>query len=113
MVNLLHTNFNLTTSTSAIDRELQKLTITWKNVLPIPVEWNTPEVLDKRILFVHNLLIEHAKHTPMVYIDEVGFNLRTTHKKGRSLSGTPATLTVLPKVCISLPHIIYNYYFIR
>jgi len=44
LVEAVEQKFNIETSISGIDRALSKLDITWKNVYPIPVDWNTDSI---------------------------------------------------------------------
>jgi len=69
--------------------------VTWKNVMTIPIDWNTLEVLRARTEYVHQLLLMMDRNR--VYLDETGFNLHTKKSKGRALAGNPATITVVPK----------------
>jgi transposase len=96
MVLDLKEKFGIESSTSAIDRALKKLSIMWKTVLPIPVDWNTVEVIHARQMFVGNTLVPFLLR-PKVYIDESGFNLHTRRTKGRAIAGQPATITLMPK----------------
>jgi transposase len=84
----------LSSSTSALDRELQKMDISWKMVMPILPSWNSYETLVARREYVTQLVFCNR---PLVFIDESGFHMQTKRSKGRSLSGEPAVLTVLPK----------------
>lgn len=85
MVDILEKDLHITTSTSALDRAFSKMDITWKNVLTIPYDWNTIEVLGKRQEFLRDIALTVGR--PQVYIDESGFNLHVKKSKGRSLEG--------------------------
>lgn len=69
--------------------------ITWKNVLKIPQDWNTLEVLEQRAEYVRATV--HYSNRNVVYVDESGFNLHISKSKGRSLAGEPATVSLAPK----------------
>ena len=48
--------------------------ITWKNVLPIPTDWNSHATVQSRITFVGTQLAKiHAAERALVYIDEPDF----------------------------------------
>src|SRR5690606_38919229 len=68
--------FSIETSVPAIHNALSKLNVSWKTVLPIPVSWNTPDILRKRTEFVGNTLVRIASRVH-VYLDEKGWNLTT------------------------------------
>jgi transposase len=87
--------FKIETSASSIDRALTKMNITWKNVLPIPVDWNTDNVIERRISFVS--AISNCFPRATIYIDETGFCMHTKKSKGRAVKGEPAKLTLVPK----------------
>jgi transposase len=95
LVEKVESKFQIQTSTSALDRVLKKCEVTWKNVLPIPLEWNTPEVVKQRTLFIGELGKIFMRE--IVYVDETGFNLHVKKSKGRALQGEPAKLTLTPK----------------
>jgi len=84
------------TSIAAVDRALTKMDITWKKILTIPVEWNTPEVIQARYQFVNDMAVKFMRR-PKVFLDEAAFHMRTKKSKGRALAGEPALLTVLPR----------------
>ena len=73
------------------------MNVTWKNVLPIPVNWNTPEVIIKRQQYVQQIVNIKVSNKPIFYCDETGFNLHTKKSKGRAVAGEPAVLTLVPK----------------
>src|SRR4051794_25718351 len=88
MVKELLDTLKIDTSTSAVDRALSKMDISWKNVLTIPFDWNTTEVINKRAQYVADLNTQtHLFNRPKVYIDESGFNLHIRPSKGRALAG--------------------------
>jgi len=95
LINRVESHFPIETSTSAIDRALTAMDISWKNVLRIPESWNTDRVIEARMAFV-------AKLSPLflrtvIYMDESGFNMHCKKSKGRALKGEPAKLTLVPK----------------
>ncbi len=81
---------------STVERALEALNISYKDVVEIPEKWNTPEVLAARQRFVHTQVRDFVGR-PLVFIDESAFNMRVVARKGRALRGEPARLTVLPK----------------
>jgi len=93
--NSVETMFHIETSTTAIERALQKMNITWKNVLLIPSNWNSEEVIKARAIFVMNLAKLFTCH--IVYVDETGFNLHTCRSKSRAAKEEFAKLTLVPK----------------
>lgn len=95
MVQETKKTFDIDTSTSAIDRALDKMEISWKNVMPIPYDWNTTEIREKRQKFLFDL--QRFLNRPKVYIDESGFHLHIRSSKGRALAGEKAILKTVPK----------------
>jgi len=69
--------------------------VTWKNSYSIPLDWNTTEAIATRVSFVNEMY--RLGDMPTFYIDECGFDMKVNRSKGRSLVGTPAILTTLPK----------------
>jgi transposase len=55
LVAKIHDQFGVETSVTALHRALKQLSITWKNVLPIPIDWNTPHILAARVDYVINM----------------------------------------------------------
>jgi transposase len=92
----LQTERKVDITESGLWRHLEKMDVTWKNVLPIPEVWNKPEIISERMRFVGSSLPTFAGR-PTFYLDESGFDLHTRRGKGRSPSGEPATLTLVPK----------------
>jgi len=86
-VNYVKDTFNISTSTSAIDRKLQAMDITWKNVVEIPVDWNTSNTIQQRITYIASL--SHNVLMPKVFLGETGFNMHLKKGKGRALAGKP------------------------
>lgn len=82
---------------STVQQALKKMHVTWKNVLPIPVDWNTYDTIKQRAEFVTKMTSPLYSWRPKIFIDESGFNLHIKKSKGRALEGHPAILTVLPK----------------
>lgn len=97
MKGLVEKHFQLETSKSAIERALLSYDVTWKCILPIPVNWNTEEALERRASFLKELLDFSNFGRPVVFIDESSFNLHIQRSKGRSVSGYPAILSTVPK----------------
>eukprot|EP01114_Cavostelium_apophysatum_P013413 TRINITY_DN3246_c0_g1_i3.p1 TRINITY_DN3246_c0_g1~~TRINITY_DN3246_c0_g1_i3.p1 ORF type:complete len:346 (-),score=65.70 TRINITY_DN3246_c0_g1_i3:52-1089(-) len=95
MVEILRKDLDITTSTSALDRAFNAMEITWKNVLPIPFNWNSPEVILKRQQFAQEITRYSLRHR--IYIDESGFHMLIKKSKGRALAGEPAKLGTNPK----------------
>jgi transposase len=85
----------ITISKASICKYLSKLDISYKLVLPIPDRWNADPVVKARREYVLNFiaLSSHCK----VFIDESSFNLHVRRRKGWSLRGEPAKLSLLPK----------------
>lgn len=88
---------NIQTTVSTVDRFLKKIKITWKVAYKIPIDWNTKQIMAKRVEYI-NQLSEIALSRELIFVDESGFHLTNlTPGHARSLEGTKATLTVLPK----------------
>ena len=96
LVQEVETKFNIETSESALNHALEKMGISWKNVLPIPVDWNAPSVIRARTTFIGSYL-RFLEEDKLFYIDESGFNMHIFRSKGRASKGKPATITLVPK----------------
>jgi hypothetical protein len=96
LVQKLKDEKNIETSKSALKRALDAMDVTWKTIVKIPVNWNTPEILVARANFVTDMTVKFINR-PKVFIDESGFNLHTKKKNGRALAGEPATISVVPR----------------
>jgi len=94
LVTEVESKFKIETSTSAIDRALEKMDITWKNVLLIPLDWNSIEVIKSRMKFVQEKILPFIQR-PKIYIDEAGFNWHVKRSKVRTVANFPATLTLV------------------
>lgn len=99
MTRMIEEEKDVITSPEALSKALQKLDITWKNVLPILECWNDPNIIEQRMHYIQELTnIIHVQNRNIVYIDETGFNLHTIKKtKGRAVAGEKAMLTLVPK----------------
>jgi transposase len=95
MVQKVETEFSIESSTSAIDRALSAMDISWKNTLPIPIDWNKEVVIQARMEFIAKLGPLFLRN--IVYVDESGFNMHCKKSKGRAVKGEPARLTLVPK----------------
>ena len=85
------------TSPSALKSAIAKLDITWKNVLPIPVDWNKPEIIQAHATFVATLSSLVLTQKAVIYIDEKPWNMHKKKSKGHAMQGEPAKLTLVPK----------------
>lgn len=96
---LLHnmeSKFAIETSATTIHNALKKMKITWKNILPIPIQWNTPEIIRKHIEFVGTIWSQ-VEHYPKIYIDEKGWNMIIQKSIGQTLARRNAKLLLGPK----------------
>jgi hypothetical protein len=57
--------------------------LTWKTIIKIPVNWNTPEILVSRANFVTDMTVKFINR-PKVFIDESGFNFHTKKEEWKS-----------------------------
>lgn len=96
LATLVQEKFQIQISVSSIHRALEKMDVTWKNILPIPVNWNTPEIIRARSDYISKLEITFRGRKKN-FLDESGFNLHIKKSRERSLRGRFAILTVLPK----------------
>jgi len=87
--------FMIQTSPTAIKDTVSKLDISWKTILPIPVEWNTLSILEARTRFIGSLGGVFLR--PLIYVDEKGWNMHIRKSKGHAVKGEPAKLTLVPK----------------
>ena len=74
-------------STSTISRILKNINITNKTLVRIPKDRNTPEMAQKRVewsITWRNLQMTGAR---FIYVDEAGFSLHLTAKKGWAVVG--------------------------
>jgi hypothetical protein len=96
IANEVEKQFEIVFSISSIKRVLDKMDHTWKVTLPIPITWNTPQVILARKNFVSEIC-GLALTRSIFYVDEQGYNLNIRKSRGRSLQGERATVSVLPK----------------
>jgi transposase len=97
LVACVEAQYPIYTSISALDKALKKITITWKNVLPMLTCWNFPDVIRKRQEMVHVIARLKLQNIPIFYADETGFNLHTKNSKGRAVAGEKTKLTLVLK----------------
>jgi len=98
LVSKVEEKFHIETSISAIHNSLSKMDVTWKNILPVPAEWNTINHIQQRSKFISMVLLSlEAQNRNLIYLDETGFHLQSKSSKGRALAGKPAKLTLIPK----------------
>jgi len=95
LIHRISEQFSVDSSTTALHRALKLLNVTWKNILPIPIDWNTPRVIEARFNYVMSM--HGLQNRPLIFIDETGFNLHCKKSKGRAVSGEKAILTLVPK----------------
>lgn len=95
LVQLLKTEMDIDTSKTAIHDKLEKLEYSYKNVLPIPINWNTTENKRKRQEFLSQVAMFPGRI--LVFIDESGFHLHIKRSKGRAPKGEKAVLKLVPK----------------
>jgi transposase len=92
----LEDEFGLRVHKSTIDRAIDDFNYTLKRTLSIPERRNDPKKLGNQvficILFPPFSL--RAGWWQYLFLDEVGFNVSMRRKRGRSLSGERATMTV-------------------
>jgi len=82
------------TSITALKRFLDDCDITWKNAVKIPTNWNTCNIIEKRISYVTDLLLKGYSRN-WVWVDEVGFNLDQLRRtKALSLAGQKVSVTI-------------------
>jgi transposase len=79
-------------SISTLNRKLDKVDITYKDMLDIPNRWNTEEVIVRRREYVRNVF--QVGFRPLVFLDECPFNINTHARKGRAVKGHTPNLTV-------------------
>ena len=96
LATLVQEKFQIQISVSSIHRALEKMDVTWKNIFPVPVNWNTPEIIRARSDYISKLEITF-RGRKRIFLDESGFNLHIKKSRERSLRGRFAILTVLPK----------------
>lgn len=96
LVQEIEKEWNLKVSPSTLDKELDKLALTWKMCLSIPDRWNSEEVILARQVYVQQKLTS-IMDRPVVYLDECPFNLHVKHKKARAVKGSTPKLSLLPK----------------
>eukprot|EP01121_Diplochlamys_sp_Union-15-3_P022357 TRINITY_DN9484_c0_g1_i2.p1 TRINITY_DN9484_c0_g1~~TRINITY_DN9484_c0_g1_i2.p1 ORF type:complete len:263 (-),score=18.99 TRINITY_DN9484_c0_g1_i2:36-824(-) len=79
---------------STIHKTLVSASINLKAVLPIPLNWNKPETIAQRRLYVTEQLTQYVLSHELYWVDESHFNLRQTRKRGRATASTTPTITV-------------------
>jgi transposase len=88
--------FNVAVSKSTIGNLMNKFSYSLKRVHLIPQRRNDHECIQNRYEYVQSFIRLQSRFSEnqFIYIDEVGFNVSLRASRGRSLVGTPATLTV-------------------
>lgn len=80
-------------SLSTINRITKRNKLSLKTLSRIPVARNTPKTIEARYNFA-NQSVWFDMSTNFIYVDEMGKNLHTRRRFGRSRVGTSATITV-------------------
>ena len=80
LVHYIQETFQFTTLISTLDHVLQLMDVTWKNVVKVPINWNTAPIIAQHIAYIR-LLSQYDKR-PTVFINESGFNLHVQKSKG-------------------------------
>lgn len=83
-------------SLSTIQRILQRHQVTMKQIYKVPFERNSDRVKNLRHDFVERVLEmdAHVIRHEFIYVDEVGFNLTKTRRRGRNVIGQRAITNV-------------------
>ncbi|KAI7809003.1 hypothetical protein IRJ41_024945 [Triplophysa rosa] len=83
-------------SLSTIQRILQRQQVTMKQLYKVPFERNSDRVKNLRHDFVERVLEmdAHVIRHEFIYVDEVGFNLTKTRRRGRNVIGQRAITNV-------------------
>lgn len=79
-------------SQPTISRRLKNAQITRKRLSLIPIERNSPRLIEDRLKYAMSL--RNIEKTKIVYVDETGFNLHTNKHYGYSMINTKAYDTV-------------------
>lgn len=81
---------------TTIHDNIVRLDFTLKLLSPIPERRNDPQTIESRRCYAREFLRieEEYPDENVFFLDEVGFNLSMKRRLGRSVSGTPANLTV-------------------
>lgn len=74
LVEQLQQEHGVEVSQQTIESKLHQMDITWKNVLKIPVDWNSFYTKEKRQQFIVELMQHQGK--PFYFVDECGFHLQ-------------------------------------
>lgn len=96
LVRWLDETQNIQVSSSTVDRAIKDFHYTLKEITKIPERRNTISTIDCRESYAiafrnYEATIDQEN---LIFLDEVGFNVVSRPKKGRSLSGSSAYLTV-------------------
>lgn len=84
--------FEKVPSISTIDRILREANITFKQLVPIPPQRNSPNTIVARKKYAAKYTRLETAGAHFVWLDEFGCNLSLRRRKGRSLKGSPATI---------------------
>jgi transposase len=88
--------WGITVAASTLDKELDKLAMTWKKCMKIPESWNSEDVILQRQTYVQ-VKLTSVMNRPHIFLDESPFNMHVKRRKGRSVKGTAPRLSLLPK----------------
>jgi transposase len=92
----LESDFSLSVSMSSIDRAITSFSFTLKRLSIIPERRNNLVVIEERFQYSMNFysLITIEDGRDIYFLDEVGFNVSMRSRRGRSLLGTAAAMSV-------------------
>jgi hypothetical protein len=92
----IQANLSKKVSKSMVERAFKALNMTYKDIVDIPVKWNTKPVLAAHQCFVCDQVHDFIGW-PLVFMDESAFNMHVVVHKGCAVWGEPARLSVLPR----------------
>lgn len=75
-------NMSVNISQPTISREIKKVKYTRKRLTKIPVERNTPQMIDTRRSYARSMA--HIRDENLIFLDECGFNRHTSRAYGYS-----------------------------